>query len=75
MVTAEIGTGFVINGNLFTRDYLLEAITQSEQWKSLDDVKFLSLKQRLMTLERFSVDVNRNGKGVPKGSQIRFELL
>jgi N-formylglutamate amidohydrolase len=26
-------------------------------------------------LERFSVDVNRNNKGVPRGSQIRFELL
>ena len=26
-------------------------------------------------LERFSVDVNRNSKGVPKGTQIRFELL
>ena len=26
-------------------------------------------------LERFSVDVNRNSKGVPRGVQIRFELL
>jgi hypothetical protein len=26
-------------------------------------------------LERFSVDVNRNNKGVPRGAQIRFELL
>jgi len=26
-------------------------------------------------LERFSVDVNRNSKGVPKGAQIRFGLL
>jgi hypothetical protein len=26
-------------------------------------------------LERFSVDVNRNSKGVPRGAQIRFELL
>ena len=28
-----------------------------------------------MPLERFSVDVNRNSKGVPKGAQIRFELF
>ena len=26
-------------------------------------------------LERFSVDVNRNSKGVPKGAQIRFGLF
>jgi hypothetical protein len=26
-------------------------------------------------LERFSVDVNRNNKRVPRGAQIRFELL
>ena len=26
-------------------------------------------------LERFSVDVNRNNKGVPRGAQIRFGLL
>jgi hypothetical protein len=26
-------------------------------------------------LERFSVDVNRNSKGVPKSAQIRFGLL
>jgi len=26
-------------------------------------------------LERFSIDVNRNNKGVPTASQIRFGLL
>jgi hypothetical protein len=26
------------------------------------------------TLERFSVDVNRNNKGVPRGAQISFGL-
>ena len=32
--------------------------------------------QRLLDqLERFSVDVNRDNKGVPKGAQIRFGLL
>jgi len=30
---------------------------------------------RYATLERFSVDVNRNSKGVPRAGQIRFELL
>jgi len=29
----------------------------------------------LQQLERFSVNVNRNSKGVPKGAQIRFGLL
>ena len=29
----------------------------------------------IILLERFSVDVNRNSKGVPKGAQIRFGLL
>jgi hypothetical protein len=30
---------------------------------------------RVGSLERFSVDVNRNSKGVPKSAQIRFGLL
>jgi transposase len=30
---------------------------------------------RIRALERFSVDVNRNNKGVPRGAQIRFGLL
>ena len=30
---------------------------------------------RKALLERFSVDVNRNNKGVPRSAQIRFELL
>jgi len=30
---------------------------------------------KLKHLERFSVDVNRNNKGVPRGAQIRFGLL
>jgi hypothetical protein len=29
----------------------------------------------IVGLERFSVDVNRNSKGVPKSAQIRFGLL
>ena len=31
--------------------------------------------RELLGLERFSVDVNRNSKGVPKSAQIRFGLL
>jgi hypothetical protein len=33
------------------------------------------LDRLLSALERFSIDVNRNNKGVPTGSQIRFGLL
>ena len=29
----------------------------------------------IVGLERFSVDVNRNNKGVPRSAQIKFELL
>jgi hypothetical protein len=32
-------------------------------------------KKLFAPLERFSVDVNRDNKGVPKGAQIRFGLL
>jgi hypothetical protein len=35
----------------------------------------LSFSSSFLSLERFSVDVNRNSKGVPKGAQIRFGLL
>ena len=38
----------------------------------LDPVRDSLLKE---PLERFSVDVNRNSKGVPKGAQIRFGLF
>jgi Eco57I restriction-modification methylase len=40
----------VISGNLFTRDYLLEGIERTEQWKTLDDKNVAALKQRLMTI-------------------------
>ncbi|MBL8564325.1 MAG: Eco57I restriction-modification methylase domain-containing protein [Hyphomicrobiaceae bacterium] len=40
----------MLAGNLFTRDYLLEAIARTEPWKSLTDKDFLALKQRLSTL-------------------------
>ena len=40
----------MISGNLFTRDYLLEGIERTEQWKHLDDKSVAALKQRLMTI-------------------------
>jgi hypothetical protein len=40
----------VISGNLFTRDYLLEGIERTEQWKNIDDKSVAALKQRLMTI-------------------------
>src|SRR5437588_398334 len=43
---------FVISGNLFTRDYLLEGIARTGQWKSLTDKNFQMLKQRLEALAR-----------------------
>lgn len=42
--------GFVISGNLFTRDYLLEGIERTEQWQNLDDGHFEALRQRLTTI-------------------------
>jgi hypothetical protein len=40
----------VISGSLFTRDYLLEGIEHTEQWKTLDDKAVAALKQRLMII-------------------------
>ena len=38
----------MISGNLFTLDYLLEGIVQSDYWKSLDDGRFKDLKKCLV---------------------------
>ena len=38
-------------------------------------IEGFELSNNPVLLERFSVDVNRNTKGVPKGAQIRFGLL
>jgi hypothetical protein len=40
----------VISGNLFTRDYLLDGIERTDQWKGLKEKDFLALKQRLQAL-------------------------
>ena len=58
---AQSGAGTVINGNLFTRDYLLEAIVRSDRWKSLDDQEFLKTKERLASLlNTFAKNANPN---------------
>lgn len=36
----------MISGNLFTRDYLLEGIARTDQWKRIDDQQFDALRQR-----------------------------
>lgn len=40
----------MISGNLFTRDYLLEGIERTEQWKNLDDKSVTAQKQRMMAI-------------------------
>jgi hypothetical protein len=42
----------MISGNLFTRDYLLEGIVPTEQWKVLTDEKFQALKERIAALAK-----------------------
>jgi hypothetical protein len=49
-----MGARFVIAGNLFTRDYLLEGVTFSESWTALDDSKVTALKAGFLKhLQRF----------------------
>ncbi|MBZ0149526.1 MAG: hypothetical protein K8F62_18585, partial [Pseudorhodoplanes sp.] len=44
----------MISGNLFTRDYLLEGIERTEQWKTLSENSVAALKLRLSTIaEKF----------------------
>ena len=40
----------MISGNLFTRDYLLEGIERTDQWKHLDHNGLAPLNQRLTTI-------------------------
>jgi hypothetical protein len=40
----------VISGNLFTRDYLLDGIERTAQWKSLTDNSVEALRHRLETI-------------------------
>ncbi len=45
---------------------------EADHWRVPAD---LPERGQAYDLEWFSVDVNRNSKGVPKGAQIRFGLL
>lgn len=40
----------MISGNLFTRDYLLDGIERTAQWKGLTDETVQSVRQRLHAL-------------------------
>ena len=40
----------MISGNLFIRDYLLEGIERTDQWKAFKEKDFLALKERLQVL-------------------------
>jgi hypothetical protein len=42
----------VISGNLFTRDYLLDGIERTAQWKALTDKDVQALWQRLQALAK-----------------------
>ena len=40
----------MLNGGLFTRDFLIEGICEQEAWTSLDDVAVAAIRARLITL-------------------------
>jgi hypothetical protein len=40
----------VISGNLFTRDYLLDGIDRTDQWKALSDKSFAEFRNRLTAI-------------------------
>ena len=48
---------------------------QTEIHSKLNEAARIAKAAEACALERFSVDVNRNNKGVPRGAQIRFGLL
>lgn len=51
----------MLAGNLFTRDYLLEGIVRTDQWKALKDTDFQAAKARLQGLfEAFAKNTNPN---------------
>ena len=56
-----------------TREWKLVRVRKTRQNEN-PEPRFGSVETE-RALERFSVDVNRNNKGVPRGAQIRFELL
>ena len=60
-------------GQLFYEFRLGDAVPEDHMVRKIDAA--LDLSWLRSELERFSVDVNRNNKRVPRGAQIRFELL
>lgn len=40
----------MLSGSLFTRDYLLEAVTATDKWRALDDARLAELRERLKHL-------------------------
>ena len=50
-------------------------VNAMELAEHVDQIVLFSGDGDFRSLERFSVDVNRNNKGVPRGAQIRFGLL
>ena len=49
----------MISGNLFTRDYLLDGIERTAQWKSLTDKSVEALRHRLETIARNFLKIAR----------------
>jgi hypothetical protein len=49
----------LIAGNLFTRDYLLEGITRSQQWLALHDSDIIDLKEKLLKCVQSLLGVHR----------------
>ena len=49
----------MISGNLFTRDYLLDGIERTAQWKSLPDKSVEALRHRLETIARNFLKIAR----------------
>jgi hypothetical protein len=53
------GIRFVISGNLFTRDYLLEGITRSQPWASLTEKEAAAIKGSLLKHGKSLLAVNK----------------
>jgi hypothetical protein len=56
----------VISGNLFTRDYLLDGIERTAQWKSLPDKSVEALRHRLETIARNFLKIARPNEAETK---------
>lgn len=60
----------MLNGHLFTRDYLLEGVKRSQQWRTLDDGSFAIIETRLRkVLTGFPI------QGRPNEAQTEKDLI